>query len=262
MNEDNKILIKQDYATELANTKQLCEMLMKTSHYSKMGQEGIFAVVEAAKSLDVDPRQALGGGLYYVKGKVEMSSRMMNALIRSKKHSITRDKRSDEKICILHGKRADNGDTWTESFSLEDASRAGLLGNNVWKIYPKDMLFARALSRLARQLFPDVIGNCYVEGEIALDKTIKSKEIFEDECEDEILISESDPIENKFKNEKISESQCAILDSYLMEDPEAEERIKSILNIESVYEMKAAHFNGIVKTLSKRKEAKENVEVA
>jgi hypothetical protein len=30
------------------------------------------------------------------------------------------------------------------------------------------MLFARALSRLARQLYPDVIGNCYVEGEIAM----------------------------------------------------------------------------------------------
>jgi len=174
-----EIAIKNDYVSDLANTQKLCDLLMKTPHYAKLGVEGVFAVVETAKSLGVDPRQALGGGLYYVRGKVEMSARMMNALIRSKKHSVTRDKRSDEKICILHGKRTDTGDTWTESFSIDDAQRAGLMGSAVWKTYPKDMLFARALSRLARQLFPDIIGNCYVEGEIAFDPGINEGEIAE-----------------------------------------------------------------------------------
>lgn len=164
---DNSTLV------DLQNTHQLCQQLMKTPHYSKMGPEGIFAIVETAKSLSIDPRQALGGGLYYVKGKVEMSARLMNSLIRAQKHSITRDKKSDDTICILHGKRADNGDTWTESFSLEDAKRAGLTNSPVWKNFTRDMLFARALSRLARQLFPDVIGNVYVEGEISLDPNIK-----------------------------------------------------------------------------------------
>ncbi|MDQ1280048.1 MAG: hypothetical protein QG670_1310 [Thermoproteota archaeon] len=160
--------------SELQNSHQLCQMLMKTPHYAKMGAEGIFAIVETAKSLNVDPRQALGGGLYYVKGKVEMSARMMNSLIRAQHHSITRDRKSDDTICILHGKRADNGDTWTESFSLEDAKRAGLTNSPVWKNFTRDMLFARALSRLARQLFPDIIGNVYVEGEISLDPNIRS----------------------------------------------------------------------------------------
>jgi hypothetical protein len=158
---------------DLQNTHQLCQMLLKTPHYAKMGPEGIFAIVETAKSLNIDPRQALGGGLYYVKGKVEMSARLMNSLIRAQKHSITRDKRSDDTICILHGKRADNGDTWTESFSMADAQRAGLANNAVWKNFARDMLFARALSRLARQLFPDVIGNVYVEGELSLDSNIQ-----------------------------------------------------------------------------------------
>lgn len=164
---DNSTLV------DLQNTHQLCQQLMKTPHYAKMGPEGIFAIVETAKSLSIDPRQALGGGLYYVKGKVEMSARLMNSLIRAQKHSITRDRKSDDTICILHGKRADNGDTWTESFSLEDAKRAGLTNSPVWKNFTRDMLFARALSRLARQLFPDIIGNVYVEGEISLDPNIK-----------------------------------------------------------------------------------------
>lgn len=182
MNE-KAIAVKPDYQAELANTQQLCNMLMKTPHYAKMGPEGIFAVIETAKSLNIDPRQALGGGLYYVKGKVEMSARMMNALIRAQKHSVTRDKKSDDNICILHGKRSDNGDTWTESFSIQDAQRAGLMGSNVWKTYPKDMLFARALSRLARQLFPDIIGNCYVEGEIQFEPAIADKIALNDVAE-------------------------------------------------------------------------------
>lgn len=168
----NEIVNTSGVISDLQNTQQLCQLLMKTPHYAKMGPEGIFAILETAKSLEIDPRQALSGGLYYVKGKVEMSSRMMNSLIRAKKHSITRDKRSDDTICILHGKRADNGDTWIESFSLDDAKKAGLANSAVWRNFTRDMLFARAMSRLARQLFPDIIGNVYVEGEIALDPNI------------------------------------------------------------------------------------------
>lgn len=161
--------------SELKSTHELCQMLMKTPHYSKLGPEGVFAIVETAKSLNIDPRQALSGGLYYVKGKVEMSARMMNSLIRAQGHSITRDRKSDDTICILHGKRANNGDTWSESFSIQDAQRAGLTNNPVWRNFARDMLFARALSRLARQLFPDIIGNVYVEGEISLDPNISTR---------------------------------------------------------------------------------------
>jgi hypothetical protein len=56
----------------------------------------------------------------------------------------------------------------TCSFSLSEAKRAGLTGA-VWQKYQEDMLFWRALSRLARQLFPDVIKGCYVQGEIQED---------------------------------------------------------------------------------------------
>jgi hypothetical protein len=172
----SSIFVPTDETTQkLINTQTLCAQLMRTPHYAKLGSEGIFAVVSAASTLGIDPFTALDGGLYYVKGKVEMSARTMNGLIRSKKHSITKDKKSDDTICILHGKRSDNGDTWTESFSWAEAVKAGLDKNPVWKNYTRDMLFARALSRLARQLFPDIIGNVYVEGEITYDHTIQEK---------------------------------------------------------------------------------------
>lgn len=185
-----------DMIVDIQNRQRLCTQLMQSPHYRKIGAEGVFAIVEKAKSMGANALDCLNGGMYYVQGKVEMTSQMMNQMIRMNGHSITKDKRSDDKICILHGKRADNGDTWTESFSIDDAKLAGIYRNQ-WLKYPKDMLFARALSRLARQLFPDVIKGCYVQGEI----------------------SDAIEVENREKEEKdipelspITEEQYTILD--------------------------------------------------
>lgn len=172
---------------DLSNTQKMCKALMQTDHYSRMGETGIFAIVQKAKALKLNPMDALNGGMYYVQGKVEMSSNMMIQLVRQAGHSVTKDKRSDDTVCILHGKRRDNGDTWTESFSIEDAKRAGIY-KNTWQKFPRNMLFARALSNLARQLFPDVIGGCYVEGEISqAPKLTEWNEVKEQESTDEVL---------------------------------------------------------------------------
>jgi hypothetical protein len=136
--------------------------LLQTKHYQALGEAGMFAVLQKAKSLKIDPVDALGGALYCLNGKVGMSAELMNTLIRSKGHSITKDAKSNDTICILHGKRVDNGDTWTESFSIDDAKRAGIYkDHSPWGKYPRNMCFNRALSNLARQLFPDVIKGCY-----------------------------------------------------------------------------------------------------
>lgn len=152
---------------DIQETRALVESLLKTKHYQRLGPEGIFAIIQKAKATNINPLDALNGGMYYVQGKVEMSAFMMNQLIRQAGHSISKDKQSDDTVCILHGKRTDTADTWTEIFSINDAKRAGIYREGTgWTKYPRNMLFARALSNLARMLFPDVIRGCYVEGEI------------------------------------------------------------------------------------------------
>lgn len=143
---------------QIENTQKMCEALMRTAHYAKMGKDGIFAIVTTARSLGIDPIRALNGGLYYVQGRVGMSTELMASLIREKGHSIIKDKISTDEKCVLHGKRSDNGDTWTISFSLNDAKRAGIYNDKTpWGKYPSTMCYNRAMSVLARQLFPDVI---------------------------------------------------------------------------------------------------------
>lgn len=143
------------------NTQQICESLRQFPRYAKLEPEALFAIVETAKELQIDPQKALTGWLSYEDGQVVMSIHVMHALIRSRKHSITRDKKSDDTICILHGRRADNGDTWVEGYSLEDARNEGYFPKPN-EIFSKDMLFNRALQRLAMHLFSDVIGCCRI----------------------------------------------------------------------------------------------------
>jgi hypothetical protein len=164
----SELVVMSEYeksVVELEETQKLCAQLMKTPHYARMGEVGIYTIVQKARSIGLSPMEALNGGVYFVQGKVELSSNTMNYLIRRAGHSIVKDEASTDDCCILRGKRADNGDTWTASFSVAEAKKAGIY-KGVWEKYTSDMLFARALTRLGRQLFPDVLKGCYVEGEI------------------------------------------------------------------------------------------------
>ncbi len=224
-----------DILAELQQTEKVVKALMATKHYAKMGAEGIYAIVQKAKSMGIDQMDALNGGIYFVSGKTEMSAQMMNRLIRSKGHSIKKDPKSTNELCILHGTRADNQDTWTCTFSLDDAKRAGIFRQGgTWDKYPAAMTFSRALSMLARQLFPDIIVDCFAEGEIRdagpLDATV-----VEVGC---ISGAERDQLHELLTHD---------------EDPaEATEVILKRLKIESLDDLKTDRFQAMMTWLSKR----------
>jgi hypothetical protein len=161
--------IKQDEFeigfNDLDKVQKMCQSLLKTPHYAKMGDAGVFAIVQKAKTLGMNPLDALNGGLYFVSGKVEMSGQAMMALIRKAGHSIRLDPQSTTTSVIMHGKRCDNGDEWRVSFSIEDAKRAGIY-KSTWEKYPQTMCIWRCVSMLGRFLFSDVLKGAYVEGEI------------------------------------------------------------------------------------------------
>ncbi len=170
---------------DLEDTQKMSEMLIKQKHYQKLGADGIFAVIQYAKSINADPLQCLNGGAFFVQGKIELSGQMMMSLIRQAGHSVTKDKRSTDTLCILHGRRADTGDTWVESFGVEDAKRAGLLSGQTGQTYAKygKIMFQwRALSALARFLFPDILRGAYVQGEISEAPPLWSEVDLEKEC--------------------------------------------------------------------------------
>jgi hypothetical protein len=166
---ENAVAIRSTYVpseSEFQTLQVIARNAAASGLYSGIGSEPkIFMILLAARELGVPPLQALNGGIWNIQGKIEISARLMNAMIRRAGHSII-VKHCDETKCVLEGKRADNGDSFTAQFTIEDAKKAGLASRSTWRAYAEDMLYSRAMSRLARRLFSDVIGTAYVEGEI------------------------------------------------------------------------------------------------
>lgn len=137
----------------------------------------IFMVLLASRELGIPPCLALNGGIWNIQGKIEISARLMNNMIRRAGHTMQITSTRTE--CTIVGMRADTKETHTETFSMEMAERAGLANGNVWKKYAEDMLYNRCMSRLARRLFPDVIGTAYCEGEVKEAKEVERQELLE-----------------------------------------------------------------------------------
>lgn len=107
--------------------------------------------------------------LTVIQGTASLKPEAMLALIRQRGHSVRIEIHADGQGATAHGKRADTGDTASATFTVADAERAGLLRNGTWKAYPADMCQWRAVSRLSRQLFGDVVlGAGYTPEEVAL----------------------------------------------------------------------------------------------
>ena len=172
---------------EMLVYSHMAKHALESKMYGRMELPAIMSIILAAREYGIPPMMALNGGLNIIQGKVEISARMMSGLIRQAKHSIT-IKESTASSCILVGRRSDTHDTATVSYTLEEARLAGLVKpGGGWIKNPKDMCFARAISRLARQLFSDVIGMGYVEGEI---KATEAEVVVPDDIPEENLLKQ------------------------------------------------------------------------
>jgi hypothetical protein len=102
-------------------------------------------------------------GLHIIKGKAVLSSNLMAAAIKRSGKYDYRVVVSDDTVCTIDffggGEKIGSS-----SFSVEDAKRAGLSGDN-WRKYTRAMLFARCISAGYKTHCPDALGAApvYVE---------------------------------------------------------------------------------------------------
>ena len=168
------LMITVPTESELSSYQIIAKIAASNPHWRKLGGDGkpeeieatILSVMLLARELGFSPMQAISGGINNIQGKFEISARLMNQAIRARGHKMTIRMLTDE-VCEIWGKRKDTGEEMSVSYHIEEARRSGLVRpNGPWVKVPQDMLFARAISRMARRLFPDCIGNCFIEGEI------------------------------------------------------------------------------------------------
>lgn len=131
----------------------------------------VMAAVFSGREVGLSPMASLRL-VDIIDGSPSFSAELTVALIRAAGHRIVLVEETDS-ACTIEGIRAGNDqDRMTLTYSLHDAERAGLLSiddngrprarsrNNKalpWETYTPDLLWARAVSRLSRRLFPDVL---------------------------------------------------------------------------------------------------------
>ena len=148
--------------TDVMNTGKI----MAQSGFFADSREAAQAIVKilAGAELGFGPVASMTG-IYIVKGRITLSANLMAAAIkRSGRYTYRVTELSDEacEIQFYEGRQP----IGTSRFTAADAERAKLQ-TETWRSYPRNMLFARALSNGARWYCPDVLGGpVYVEGEI------------------------------------------------------------------------------------------------
>ena len=119
----------------------------------------VLAAILTGREVGIGPMQALQS-INVIKGKPSLAPELQRALVLRAGHSVVFRTLTND-VCVIHGKRADNGDELTIEWTIADAQQAGLLSKGgSWDKYPRAMLAARATSELCRLLFPDVIAGC------------------------------------------------------------------------------------------------------
>lgn len=135
----------------LSEVIQVGAIIAKSGYFTDACEEAQAVVkVLAGQELGIGPIAAMQN-LYLINGKIGMLANLMASQIKQSGKYDYRVTELNEKTCTItfyEGKR----DIGTSTFTAEDAKKAGT--KNMEK-YPRNMLFARALSNGARWYCPD-----------------------------------------------------------------------------------------------------------
>lgn len=117
--------------------------------------EAVLACILAGHEAGLSPMTSLRQ-IHVVDGRPAMSAELMRALVMRAGHEIWTDESSSTRA-IVCGSRSGSPRESKVAWTIDDAKRAGLVGKDNWKKYPRAMLLARATTELCRMIFPDVL---------------------------------------------------------------------------------------------------------
>jgi hypothetical protein len=161
----NQALATVQYKPTDLDTNTLGSVLVKSGFFqdTKDVAQAIVKVL-AGRELGFGPIASMQG-VYIVKGRVTLSANLVGAAIqRSGKYRYVVKTLTND-ACTLVFRGPDNT-SFESTFTIQDAQQAGLASGN-YKTFPRNMLFARALTNGARWFCPEVFnGPIYTPDEL------------------------------------------------------------------------------------------------
>lgn len=126
--------------------------------------QAIVAVVEYGRELGIPPAAALNT-MAVVNGRLTMEAKAMLAVANKRAGVTWKVLESTTKNCKMQFMRP-GFEPIEVTFDEKDALAAGLIGKQNWKMYPRDMYFARCASRGVRQIAADAVLGLYSKEEM------------------------------------------------------------------------------------------------
>lgn len=152
--------------TEL-DTNTLGSVLVKSGFFqdTKDVAQAIVKVL-AGRELGFGPIASMQG-VYIVKGRVTLSANLVGAAIqRSGKYNYKVKELTNERCVLVFTEHPLSTATFESIFTMQDAVQAGIAADT-YKKFPRNMLFARALTNGARWFCPEVFnGPIYTPDEL------------------------------------------------------------------------------------------------
>ncbi len=147
----------------------IAEAFAKSGYFDNVeDQSQAIVKILAGRELGLGPMAGMSG-INIIKGKVSLSGNLLASLVKRHPEYDYKILKHDNEGCKIaffeNGLEID-----TSEFTIEDAERAGLLGGkmDLYKKYPKNLFFNRAMSNGVKWFFPHLTNGpaVYVEGEL------------------------------------------------------------------------------------------------
>lgn len=136
---------------------EICKAALLPEHLRGKPADAL-AIIMTGAELGLPPMQALRG-FDNIKGKVAPKAELLGALVmrRADVCVYLQCTETSATKAVYETHRKGNPKPTTMSFTMEQATRAGVANGDNWRKYPEAMLRARALSAICRAVYPDVI---------------------------------------------------------------------------------------------------------
>lgn len=132
--------------------------------------EAAFAIIATGRELGLTAMQSLRT-IHVIEGKPTLSADLICALVKQRTDvcKFFRLVETTDRIATYETHRIGEPTATRMSFTIEEAKVAGVTGKDNWRKYPAAMLRARAITALARAVYPDLATGIYDPDE--LDRT-------------------------------------------------------------------------------------------
>lgn len=144
----------------------LCKSNLIPSAY-RGNPSNVLVAIMFGREMGIGPMMALLN-VDVIEGKPALNAHMTVAKVKARPDvcKFFRIAESTAAKCRVETHRVGSPEPESFEYTMDDARTAGLTGKNNWKAHPKQMLFRRASSHLARAVYGDVIGNVFDPDEI------------------------------------------------------------------------------------------------